>query len=129
MEEIKVQPNPSNGLEQAITYIKNLTKISKQCSSCINVTKGLEETREVVVRLKMMEWGIFGLGEASAGLYLAYHYATLGPYFGGVEGNVWPHNPLHEEPTLLEEEFHLLLTNVTFLLSNKTLKNFSLDGT
>ena len=44
----------------------------------------------------MIQWGIFGLGEATAGLYLAYHYAKLGPYFGDIGGSNWPHIPLHK---------------------------------
>merc|ERR1711974_4128 len=77
-------------------------------------------------RLKMMSWGIHGLGAASAGVFLAYHHSMLGPYFGDIAGNEWPHTPLHKEPTSLEEDFNQLLTNITFLMSNQTLKNISI---
>ena len=79
----------------------------------------LEGTREVVIRLKMMQWGIFGLGGAAGGLILAHHYANLGPYFGGTKENIWPHIPLHKEPTSLEESFNQLLANITYVMSNK----------
>ena len=53
----------------------------------------------------MLEWGLFGLGEATAGLFIAYHYSKLGPYFGDLDGNKWPHFPLHKSPSLLEQNF------------------------
>ena len=30
----------------------------------------------------MIEWGVFGHGDATAGMYLAYHQSTLGYYLG-----------------------------------------------
>ena len=86
----------------------------------------LEDIREVVIRLKMIEWGIHGLGGASAGLFLAYHHLKLGPYFGDVDGNEWPYIPLHKEPTNLEYNFNQLLSNITFAMSNETLNNISI---
>ena len=58
-----------------------------------------------MIRLKMLEWGLFGLGEATAGLFIAYHYSKLGPYFGDLDGNKWPHFPLYKSPSLLEQNF------------------------
>ena len=74
----------------------------------------------------MMQWGIFGLGTASAGLYLANNFLILGKYFGDTGGSNWPHIPLHKEPTLLENEFNQLLENISYVMSNETLKNVSI---
>ena len=74
----------------------------------------------------MMQWGIFGLGTASAGLYLANNFLILGKYFGDTGGSNWPHIPLHKEPSPLENDFNQLLENITFMMSNKTLKNVSI---
>ena len=86
----------------------------------------LEVTREVVIRLKMIEWGLFGLGSASAGLYVAEHFLKLGPYFGDLGGSNWPHIPFRKKQTSLEEEFNELLTDLTFVISEGTLTNVSL---
>merc|ERR1712208_3127 len=67
-----------------------------------------------------------GPGAAGAGVFLAYHHSMLGPYFGDIDGNEWPHIPLHKKPTSLEDDFNQLLTNITFVMSNGTLKNVSL---
>ena len=74
----------------------------------------------------MIEWGMHGLGAASAGSIVAYHHNMLGSYFGDIAGNEWPHIPLHKPPTSLENNFNQLLTNITFALSNGTSKNISL---
>ena len=50
----------------------------------------------------------------------------LGPYFGDIGGNEWPHNPLHEDPTSLADDFNELLTKLTYEMSNGILKNISL---
>ena len=74
----------------------------------------------------MIHWGIYGPGASGAGLYLANHHNFLGPYFGDIEGNEWPHVPLHKEPTSLEDDFNQLLMSFAAKLSNDTLKNVSL---
>ena len=74
----------------------------------------------------MIEWGLFGLGSASAGLYVAEYFLKLGPYFGDLGGSNWPHIPFHRKQTSLEEEFNGLLTNITFVISEGTLRNVSL---
>ena len=86
----------------------------------------LEVTREVVIRLKMIEWGLFGLGSASTGLYVAEYFLKLGPYFGDLGGSNWPNIPFHMKQTSLEEEFNELLTNMAFVISEGTLRNVSL---
>ena len=37
----------------------------------------------------MIEWGIYGLGESTAGMFLAFYYSAVGPYFGNEDGKGW----------------------------------------
>ena len=92
MEDVELNPYWNDGLEVAIAYIKH--KSSKDTFiSCSDVQGCLESTRKIVVQLKMIEWRLFGIGQATAGLYLAQHFSTLGPYFGDNEGrNPNPHH-------------------------------------
>ena len=114
-------------LDSPIKPFKNVFSSHNLCSPFSSEKKvSLEDIREVVIRLKMIEWGIHGLGGASAGLFLAYHHLKLGPYFGDVDGNEWPYIPLHKEPTNLEYNFNQLLSNITFAMSNETLNNISI---
>ena len=74
----------------------------------------------------MIEWGIYGLGDGTAGMFLANHYSTLGPYFGDKFGHDWPHSPLLKEPSKLELAFHQQMTQITEELTNGKLKNVSI---
>ena len=78
------------------------------------------------MRLKMIQWGLYGLDEVSTGLFVANHFTMLGTYFGDLGGTNWPHVPLHKKPTTLEKDFNQLLTDITFVMSNKTLNNVSI---
>ena len=85
LEDVELNPYANDGLEVAIAYIEK--KITRHLPvTCSEVQGCLESTRKIVVQLKMIEWRLFGIGEATAGAYLAYHYSNLGPYFGDVEG-------------------------------------------
>ena len=83
MEDVELNPYYNDGLEVAIAYIKHKSSKSpfKTCSEVC-----LESTRKIVILLKMIEWRLFGIGEATAGMYLAYHFSSLGTYFGDNEG-------------------------------------------
>ena len=122
----EIKPIATKDLQHAIAYIKNVSLPSNYSLSCFEIEGCLERKREVVITLKMIEWGIFGLESTGAGLFLAYHHSLMGPYFGDIDGNEWPHIPLHKEPTSLERNFNQLLTNITFEMSNQTLQNISL---
>ena len=126
LQDIELEPRATKGLEHAIAFIKNASSPSNHSLPCFEIKGCLEGSREVVIRLKMINLGMYGLGAASAGAFLAYHHSMLGPYFGDIDGNEWPHIPLHKEPTSLEDDFNQLLTNITFMMSNETLKNISL---
>ena len=98
MENVKMDPYYNDGLEVAIAYIKQKTSESPLIN-CSEVEGCLESTRKIVVQLKMIEWRLFGIGQATAGLYLAQHFSTLGQYFGDNEGrNPNPHLFLHLGP-------------------------------
>ena len=117
---------PLKGLEHAITYMKNKLLSSNLTIPCLETGECLEATRKLVIGLKMVEWGVHSQEETTAGSYLAYHHLMLGPYFGDVDGNEWPHIPLYKEPTSLEHQFNELLTNITFEMSNHKLRDVSL---
>ena len=85
MENVQLNPYINDGLEVAIAYIKQ-TSSNFPFKTCAEVRGCLESTRKVVVQLKMIEWRLFGIGQATAGVYLAYHYSKLGPYYGDLEG-------------------------------------------
>ena len=74
----------------------------------------------------MIQWGILGLGDASAGTFLANHYPSLGPYFGNIDAQNWPHSPLKNMPSKLESGFNLQMTKITEIISNGLLKNVSI---
>ena len=86
MEDVELNPYYNDGIEVAIAYIKRKIAKLSPVVTCSKVRGCLESTRKIVVQLKMIEWRLLGIGEATAGLYLAYHYSKLGPYFGDVEG-------------------------------------------
>ena len=68
------------------------------------------------------------LGHRTTGTALVFdqHHALLGPYFSDVDGNEWPHIPLHKDPNSLENDFDNMLSKFTFEMSNGILKNVSL---
>ena len=111
-----------------IIYIKNISfSLSNYHSlTCLEIDGCLEGKRELVIRLDMLKRGMYGMEKASAGLFLAYHHSLLGPYFGDIYGNEWPHIPLQKKPTSLEHNFNQLLTSITFQMSNQALQNVSL---
>ena len=82
--------------------------------------------RKVILQLMMIEWGILGLGDASAGTFLAYHYPSLGPYFGNIDAQNWPHSPLSDMPSKLESDFNRQMTKITEIISDGLLKNVSI---
>ena len=125
-EDVEISPDLSKGLEKAIEYIKNVSSTSPHFPICAEKVGCMKNTREVVVRLKMIEWGLFGLGQATSGWFIAYHYSKIGPYFGDLDGNTWPHAPLHQDPSSLENSFDRILVNLTHIMSKGKLENVSI---
>ena len=85
-----------------------------------------EAMRKIVLQLKMAEWGIYGIGDGTAGTFLAQHFATLGPYFGDLDPFNWPHSPFVNEPTQLELKFNEKMIQMTEIMSNGSLQDVSL---
>ena len=65
--------------------------------------------------------GTFGISESTAGLFLAYHFSHVGQYFGDMEGNNWPHTPLHKDPTNLEYTLNDYMIRVSKVAGEKIL--------
>ena len=126
LEDVEFEPNPSKAFNQVMKFITDAYVSSSETLSCFKIDGCLEKIREVVIRLKMIQWGLYGLGQVPAGLLVATHNVMLGPYFGDLGGANWPHIPLYKKPTKLEEDFNQLLTNITYVMSSGTLKNVSL---
>ena len=40
------------------------------------------------MQVVMLGWGIFGISQSPAGMFLAFHHSILGPYYGDNEGRV-----------------------------------------
>ena len=76
--------------------------------------------------MKLIEWGFLGLGDGTAGLFLANYYPMIGSYFGDKIGHDWPHSPLHREPTKLELGFNEKMMKITEIISNGSLKEVSI---
>ena len=116
LEGIDLDLTGTKSLEHSINYIKMMsTNFPPLILSRPQIEGCLEQTREVVIHLKMIQWGIYGLGTFTSGQFLANHHHMLGPYFGDSYGNEWPKIPLHKEPKKLENDFNQLLTDITFL--------------
>ena len=125
MEDVEVSPFGSSGLEAAMNRIKKDSSLSSTVV-CSEIVGCAETTRHIVIQLKMIKWGLFGVGEATAGMYLAQHYSRLGTYFGDMDGNEWPHAPLHSVPTPMENNLNNYLTEITKELSGGKLKDVSI---
>ena len=127
MEDATVDPFHSDGFEKAILFIKNSSNtIMSPTLTCVKVPGCQNVARKIILQLVMIEWGILGLGDASAGTFLAYHYPALGPYFGNIDKPTWPHSPLGNAPTELEYSFNQQMAKITEIISNGTLKNTSI---
>ena len=74
----------------------------------------------------MIEWGLFGLGESTAGMYLANYFTQIGPYFGNVNENDWPHTPFHKEPTNIEMTFNEHMMKTTLAITRGQLRKVSI---
>ena len=75
LEQILEDVDTAKGLTHAIAYIKKHSMNSNLPFSCLGIDGCLKATREVIIRLKMIDGGIFGLGTQSSILL----------YFGSAE--------------------------------------------
>ena len=86
----------------------------------------LKVMRDIIVQLKMIQWGYHGPAEATAGVYIAHHRKMIGGYFENSLNNEWPYQPLHREPDDMELQFNEYLMKMTEEMSNGRLKNISI---
>jgi hypothetical protein len=126
MEDVNLNPSLSDGLDIALIFFKKGASFFTNDESCSQIADCRKTVREVLVQLKMIEWGFYGLGESSAGMFLAYHYFTLGPYFGNFYDHNWPHIPFQNPPTTIETMFNQKMKEITFAMSNGILRNASI---
>ena len=126
LEEAYKTPFGSNGLNLAIAYIKDHSASPSSDNPCSLLPGCPETVRKTLLQLMMINWGILGLADASAGAFLAYHYSSIGPYFGRKNGHEWPQNPLGKDPTLLEEKFNKQLMEITKILSRGNFSDVSI---
>ena len=70
--------------------------------------------RRYVMQVVMLGWGIFGISQSPAGMFLAFHHSILGPYYGDNERILqWPHSPLNVTPMALETTFNDKMVEIT----------------
>ena len=119
-------PFGKGGLDIALNFVKSKPTLNKTYMDCSLLPGCQKKARKTIIQLMMVDWGIFGLGSSTAGLFLANHYQDLGPYFGDVDGHDWPNNPLAKAPAPLESVFHQVLLKMTELMSHGKLSTVSM---
>jgi hypothetical protein len=123
---IGMKQTKTNGIETAIQNIKHMSDSITTSKVCSEIPGCQEKVRRTILQLLMMEWGIMGLGDVAAGLFLVNHYSFIGPYFGSTDGPNWPHTPLSKEPSLQESYLHKEMMRITEVLSKGKLKHISI---
>ena len=119
-------PFGRGGLQFALNFVKNKSASMEAGVDCSLLPGCPQKARKTAIQLIMIEWGIFGIGSSTAGLFLANNYQALGPYFGNVDGHNWPNDPLTKTPSPLEYAFHERMVQMTKLMSPRKLSNVSL---
>ena len=94
------------GLNLAIEKINEMAGNYSLVSSSLCEKSCLKIMRDIVVQLKLIQWGYHGPAEATAGMYIAYHRKKIGSYFTNSLNNQWPYTPLHNKPNDLEIDFN-----------------------
>ena len=75
---INAEHDIKSHIKLAIAHIRNETMSSTESLSCSEIDGCLENIREVILRLKLIELGGFGPTVSNAGLFLAFHHNMLG---------------------------------------------------
>ena len=123
---IGMKQTKTNGIETAIQNIKHMSESITTSKVCSEIPGCQEKVRRTILQLLMMEWGIMGLGDLAAGLFLVNHYSFIGPYFGSTDGPNWPHTPLSKDPSHQESYLHKEMMRITEVLSKGKLMNISI---
>ena len=118
------EDHASKSLEVAVDAINEIAGNLQSTSFCQE--NCLKTMREIVVQLKLIQWGYYGNAEATAGIYLAFHRNYAGSYFENSLKNYWPYYPLNDEPTELEVRLNKLLVKMTDAMSDGRLKRTSI---
>ena len=126
LEDAYKTASKSNGLDLATAYIRDHSGSAVSDNACSLLPGCLSTVRKIVLQLKMIDLGIFGLADSLPGAFLAYHYSTIGPYFGTNDGHEWPQNPLGKDPTLIEKKLNKQLIEMTKILSRGNVSNVSI---
>ena len=127
MTDVILTPFGYNELGSTLTFIRRKSEsLPTPNSPCSELTGCGSLTRKILLQLKTIEWKILGLGDGTAGMFLANHYPNIGPYFGDKNGHDWPHSPLNQKPKHLELKLHEMMMKITEKLSNGTLQNVSI---
>lgn len=126
LEDAHKTASSSNGLTLAVAYIRDHSGSAVPEDACSLLPGCLNTVRRILLQLKMIDLGIFGLADSLPGAFLAYHYSTIGPYFGTKNGHEWPQNPLGKDPTLLEKKLNKQLQEMTKILSRENVSDVSI---
>ena len=126
LEDAYKTPLASNGLSLATAFIRNHSGSVTSGSECSLLPGCLSTVRKTILQFWLIDMGIFGLADSSPGAFLAYHYSSLGNYFGRKRGHEWPQNPLGKAPTLLETKFNKQFMEMTKLLSRGNVSDVSI---
>ena len=126
MDKAHLTQFKSNGFDIAESYIKKKSASSVIDIGCSMIPGCQEKARKIILQLLMINWGIFGIGSSSAGMFLANHFSTIGPYFGNNDGHNWPREPLSKDPLPLESMLNEMLTKITEKMSSGKLRNTSI---
>ena len=121
-----LSPFGIGGLEMALNFVRNKSTLIKADIDCSLLPGCPEKARKTIIQLLMIEWGIFGLGSSTAGLFLANYYEYLGPYFGSIDGHNWPNDPLAKAPAPLESAFYKKMVRIAELMSHGKLSSVSM---
>ena len=76
MKEIDIESDFKTNIRVAIAHFKNVSLPSTL--SCFEINRCLEIVREVILRLKLIEWGGLGHKVSNAGVFLSFHHSMLG---------------------------------------------------
>ena len=121
-----LRPYGPGGLDTALNFVKNKPVLIKTYLDCSLLPGCPEKARKTIIQLILIDWGIWGLGSSTPGLFLANYYQALGPYFGSDDGHNWPNDPLAKPPSPLESAFYEKLVKMTELMSLGKLSMVSL---
>ena len=76
MKDIDIENDFKTNIRVAIAHFKNVSLPSTL--SCFEINRCLEIVREVILRLKLIEWGGLGHKVSNAGVFLSFHHNMLG---------------------------------------------------